>query len=289
MSTTTQQTPSDESITEKAFTPYDIQACLYDEPRIGLYKQAIFDIVKPGDVVVDGASGSGILGLLAAQAGASKVYCVELNMEYTEVIKQNAKNNGFEDKFVVIHADVTKVDLPEQVDVIACDLISGGFFYEPQIQAINNLKRFLKPGGRITPLKLDNYVELINAEDELYGLKLSYDTRYHAFAGDAALTSRAKYHSADFNQDVPSAVNASVTLRCMASGTANAIRVWYDMQFSDGILSTTPTPSVLNPQVMFLKKPVSLLADRYYTVSLAYEAGASPLTCRIVIEPWPAG
>jgi len=243
--------------------------------------------VRPGDIVVDAGSGTGVLGLMAVQAGAAKVYCIELNEEYVEVIKQNARQNGMADKIVTIVGDATSVKLPEKVDVIICEVISGGFFYEPQLQILQHLRRFLKPGGHVIPEGMDNFVELIDAQQEFYGLTFNHDTRHYQ-CDDTSLTTRSKYLAADFLHDTPLHIQATRTVRCTTSGTANAIRIPYFIRFSESVIGTTPTEFLLNPQVLFLPKPVALQAGAYYDVSLDYEASASPLSCRIQVRKHPA-
>ncbi len=160
------------------FTPYEINLCLFDEERTNYFSRVLRKTVKSGSVVVDAGSGTGILGLLAAKYGASKVYCIELSKRFCKVIEQNAKNNGLLEKLIIINADAATIKLPEKVDLIVSEIISGGFFFEPQIQIINNLRNFLKEGGLIIPERIDNYTELIDAQEELYGLKFNYDSRY---------------------------------------------------------------------------------------------------------------
>jgi len=53
-------------------------------------------------------------------------------------------------------------------------------------------------------------------------------------------------------------------------------------------MGTKPTEFLLNPQILFLPKPVTLQAGAYYDVSLDYEAAASPLSCRIQVRKHPA-
>lgn len=269
---------------EKIFTANDTQACLYDQQRVNYLRQAIFEVVRPGDVVVDAGSGTGVLGLIAVQAGASKVYCIEPNAEYVDVIKHNAQNNGMSDKVVAIQGDATNIGLPEAVDVIICEVISGGFFYEPQLQIMHNMRRFLKPGGRAIPALMDNFIELIDAQDELYGLRFNFDTRYRAL-NDISLTTKAKYFTADFLQDTPFSINAKRVVRCITSGKANALRISYSIHFSDGTIGAEPTEFLLNPQIVFLDEPLWLQAGLHYNVSLAYQAAASPLTRQLTVKP----
>jgi predicted RNA methylase len=275
---------TDDSL-EKIFTAYGTQACLYDRQRVEYLKQAIFEAVHPGDVVVDAGSGTGVLGLLAVQAGASKVYCIEPNTEYTEVIKRNAKTNGMQGRVIVIQGDATSISLPESVDVIICEVISGGFFYEPQLQIMHNMRRFLRPGGRAVPAAMDNFIELVDAQDELYGLKFNHDTR-HQTLNDISLTTKSKFLAVDFLQNVPFSISAEKILRCITPGKANAIRVPYAIYFSDSVIGTEPTDFLLNPQVIFLDEPLWLHSGSYYKVSLAYEAASSPLTCRVTVQLW---
>jgi predicted RNA methylase len=272
---------------ERVFTPYDIQNCLYDRERVEYFKRAIDEKVQLGDVVVDGGSGTGVLGLLAAQAGAKTVYCIELSPEYARVIEENARINGLSDRIRVIKGDAAAVRLPEQVDVIISEVISGGLFYEPQLQIVGNLRRFLRDGGSVIPQAMTNYVELIQAQDHLYGLKFSYDTR-HRILDDHALTDPVEYLNVAFAEDTPLLVDATVCVRAKETGLANALRVPYSLQFSDTVFGDRPTEFLLNPQTIFLPAPVLLEAGCEYSISMRYHSGDSPLNAIIKVTEVPA-
>jgi protein arginine N-methyltransferase 1 len=49
-----------------------------DEVRLSAFEGAVASVVRPGHVVLDLASGTGIMGLLACRAGAGRVYSIEM-------------------------------------------------------------------------------------------------------------------------------------------------------------------------------------------------------------------
>ena len=82
----------------------------------------------PGAVVVDLGSGTGILGLLACQAGAKRVYSIE-ETGLIELARDIGRTNGLADRIRFIKGLSTRVDLPEPADVILADQI-GHFGFE---------------------------------------------------------------------------------------------------------------------------------------------------------------
>jgi predicted RNA methylase len=273
--------------TLKIFTAYDIQACLYDADRVDLFQRAITSVVKRGATVVDGGSGTGLLGLLAAKAGAARVYCLEINAEYVEIIRENARRNGLADRIIAVHADATKWRSPDPVDVIVSEVISAGFFYEPQLQIIDNLRLSLKPKGHIIPLSMANSVELIDAQTTLYGLRFDYDSRYRALAEDHSLTTAVQYLSTNFHQKSDPKIHAAVSVRGTSTGTANAVRIGYSIEFTKGAWADKPTEFLMNPQIIFLAEPIAIVPEHEYRVTLSYQASDSPNTAKIVITPQP--
>src|SRR6187551_1996899 len=101
---------------------------LDDAPRVAAFARAIAAAVRPGDVVVDLASGTGILGLLACRAGAARVYAIEADAIATLAV-EIARANGFGDRLHVVHAHSSEARIPERADVVISDQI-GRFGFE---------------------------------------------------------------------------------------------------------------------------------------------------------------
>jgi len=131
---------------------------LADRYRVEALSRAIAAIVAPGHVVLDVASGTGILGLLACQAGASRVYCIEQS-GIIEVARELARANGFSDKMHFVMAHSSWADIRESVDVIMCDQIGHFGFEAGIVEMIADVRaRFLRPGGRIMPAAITLHV-----------------------------------------------------------------------------------------------------------------------------------
>jgi protein arginine N-methyltransferase 1 len=124
---------------------------LADTARLDAFDAALTATVHPGDVVLDLASGTGILGLLACQAGAGRVYAIEAG-GIVELARELARVNGFGDRIVAIHDLASRTTLPEPVDVIVTDGAGRFGFDAGIIEMVSDARRrFLKPGGRVIP------------------------------------------------------------------------------------------------------------------------------------------
>ena len=134
-------------------------AMLQDSVRMAAYKAAIAEAVKPGDVVVDIGSGTGILSFLALQAGAGSVHGLEISSlcgHAAEIAELN-----FPGQNIHFHQlDLLKDDLPDiQADVIICELFGNFGIEEDLLRILSRVRStLLKPGGILLPETLDLYV-----------------------------------------------------------------------------------------------------------------------------------
>ena len=124
---------------------------LEDRERNEAFKEAIGKIVKPGDVVLDMGAGTGFLSILSAQAGARKVYAIEVT-KMAQFAQELAQKNGCADQIEVIQSQAQNATIPEKVDVIVSEWLGSYAIDENLLEPLIGLRnRWLKPGGKMIP------------------------------------------------------------------------------------------------------------------------------------------
>lgn len=131
---------------------------LEDAVRLDAFSRAIAGVVRPGDVVVDLGSGTGVLGLLACRAGAARVYSVD-QTGMAAFARRIAADNGFSDRVIALRGHSSRVDLPERVDVVVSDMIGRIGFHSGSAEALVDVReRWLRPGGWLMPAAVETWI-----------------------------------------------------------------------------------------------------------------------------------
>lgn len=126
---------------------------LEDSARTGAYMEAITSNPKcfAGKVVLDVGAGSGILSIMAAQAGAKHVYAVEAT-DMAQRARKIVEANGLGDVITVLQGTVETVQLPGQVDVIVSEWMGYFLLRESMLDSVLVARdKFLRPGGSLFP------------------------------------------------------------------------------------------------------------------------------------------
>src|SRR5262245_37626059 len=97
---------------------------LADRVRVSAFRRALSEAVQPDTVVLDLGTGTGVLGLLACQAGARRVYAVDKG-DMIELAREICHANKLHQRMVFIKGLSTRIDLPERVDIIVADQIGS--------------------------------------------------------------------------------------------------------------------------------------------------------------------
>jgi amino acid adenylation domain-containing protein len=122
-----------------------------DERRNDSYRVAINRAVKDKVVLDIGTGADAILARLCVEAGARKVYAIELLDTTYQRAKSLIDRLGLQDRIILIHGDARKVKLPEQVDVCVSEIVGAIGGSEGAAVIINDAQRFLKPSGEMIP------------------------------------------------------------------------------------------------------------------------------------------
>uniref|UniRef100_A0AC11DQB4 Protein arginine methyltransferase 8 n=1 Tax=Ovis aries TaxID=9940 RepID=A0AC11DQB4_SHEEP len=146
-----------------------IREMLKDEVRTLTYRNSMYHNkhVFKDKVVLDVGSGTGILSMFAAKAGAKKVFGIECSSisDYSEKI---IKANHLDNIITIFKGKVEEVELPvEKVDIIISEWMGYCLFYESMLATVIFARdKWLKPGGLMFPDRAALYVVAI--EDRQY-------------------------------------------------------------------------------------------------------------------------
>ncbi|KAM7266758.1 hypothetical protein ACFE04_008924 [Oxalis oulophora] len=126
---------------------------LSDRVRMDAYYNSIFSNKHhfQNKVVLDVGTGSGILAIWSAQAGARKVYAVEATKMAAHA-RQLVKANNLEGVVQVIEGTMEDITLPEKVDVIISEWMGYFLLRESMFDSVICARdRWLKPTGVMYP------------------------------------------------------------------------------------------------------------------------------------------
>jgi precorrin-6B methylase 2 len=128
---------------------------LHDDRRTNDYIAALQRAVRPADVVLDLGTGSGVLAIAAARAGARHVYAVEAS-DIADVAERVFAANGVQDRVTLIRGWSRDAELPEPADLLVAEVIGNEPFEEEILETtLDARRRLLKPDARLIPNTLE--------------------------------------------------------------------------------------------------------------------------------------
>lgn len=236
---------------------------LRDRQRVTAFHRAIGQAVRPGDVVLDVGAGSGILSMMAARAGAARVYAVE-RTPTAQLARRLAALNGPGGVVKVAQADMQDLHLPEPVDLIVSEWLGTiGVDENLLYPVLLARQRWLKPGGRMLPSRVTARVaaaglatacEVDYLRDAPFGFDMSelaeasvHDLlcrRYQVRPADLLSPPQTLWQTDALHATPLEALQAHRAELCLEAtrpGRMNALVAWFDAELAPGVvLSNAP-------------------------------------------------
>jgi type II protein arginine methyltransferase len=130
-------------------------AMLLDRERNALYRRAI-EQAAPGKLVLDIGTGSGLLAMMAARAGARHVVACEMNPMLAATAREIIAANGLADRITVhaVHSEKLdrERDLMGGAELVISEIISDNLVGERVLPSLAHARKELcRPGARFLP------------------------------------------------------------------------------------------------------------------------------------------
>lgn len=252
-----------------------VDECLLDAKRVNIFKDNINKIVKKGDIVVDSGTGTGIMAMLAAKAGAKKVFAVERDPDLAKFATKNIKAAKLDKIITVINKDVRKFALPKGVtaDVLIMEMLDTGLIAELQAKALISLKKnkVIVDKTILIPERATMYVQGIDYDFNFYGFDLPLNVQARNFGTldrvNKVLTTKSLYEDLDLKEIKSPKLNQIVEMAVRKEGIINALKLTTDVYMSGRKYGATTD---MNMPVVVPIKPRKVKRGSKVKVSLNY-------------------
>lgn len=122
-----------------------------DQARTDAFAAAIKEALRGGETVIDVGTGSGLLAMLAAKAGAKKVYALDQST-VAAAARETVERNGMSKVIDVVNGNACDFDVVEPVDLIVSEWLGHFGFAETMLDDVIACRDAnLKEGGRMLP------------------------------------------------------------------------------------------------------------------------------------------
>jgi hypothetical protein len=266
-------------------------AMVFDQHRNALYARAISRHVRPDTVVLDLGAGLGVHALLAAAAGAPRVYMVEPE-PILNVAEAAARANGFEARVIPVQRRIEDVQLPEQVDLIVSVFTGNLLFSEDLLPSLFHARdHYLRPGGHLVPDCAQLWLAPLNAPvlhakhvarwaEPVQGLDYSCGRSFAAndltwlrredLQGSHQLGQGAAVADLDLSTATSADCDGACTCRIDAEGQCHGLLAWIRIRLGEEWLSSSPADPEVHwaPVLLPLDPPLQLLAGEDISIAL---------------------
>jgi len=264
---------------------------LADRVRLDAYERALAQVVEPGMAVMDAGTGSGVLAVLAAAAGARRVYGVD-NAEVLEHARQVVERSGYTDTVSLVRGDFARVALPEPVDVLVTETFGAFALCEGSVPDVHAAAtQNLSAGGRTVPSAIQYWLAPVGDPAVLDEITTPFA---HPTVNLSALEEASMWRGITLSipetallapgiqlarvpyPDGGDVVEGSITFRDLPEGQLVGLAGWFALELSpDVVLGTGPSdPETHWHQVFLPLRPVGVPEGSELQITLRAEPAA---------------
>lgn len=264
--------------------------CLLDQKRVDFFEKIISNSVKKGDIVVDAGTGSGIMALLAARAGAKKVFAIEIDKQIAGVAQQNVQLNGYEGVIKIVGKDVCDWHLPQRgsADVVIMEMLDTGLIAEQQAEAIFSLKRngVITEKTLLLPSGASFMFDIVHFDFDFVGFNLPFILQARNFGVDGRVKSffsrNTTYAELNLRSFESLRINEIVSVRSINEGLVNAIRLRTRVESGRYWIGAT---SDMNMPIIVPIEPFRVKVGQKVRVGITYSMGRGVDNIKITALP----
>lgn len=271
-------------------------AMLNDVERNEAFSAALKAVVTPDDVVLDVGTGTGLLAMLAARAGARVVVSCEAIRPIAQVAKRIVAANNLSSHISIVAKTSSELrvgrELPDRADVLVTETVDCGLLGENILPIIRHAREhLLREGATVIPRGARVFFCLLESKGlhrnnyarEAGGLDVSLFNRFSSREHFPVRLSTWEHRllSApqpffDFNFEAGELAprEAEVSVEVEADGLVHGIVFWFDLELSEGI-HLTNAPANVNSHWMqafhCFETPVRVERGAIVAVNVAHD------------------
>ncbi len=267
-----------------------------DDERNQAYDLALRRAVQPGDLVLEIGTGSGLVAMMAARAGAGQVVTCEVLPLMADIAREVVAKNGLSDRIAVLTKKSTQLqvgtDLADRADVFVSELINIGMLSPNMIPVLQHAREtLLKPDARIVPAAAIVYGALIEAPQlarinpvrQVSGFDLSPLDKLRSpgyaqidLAADLVrqVSQPFKALEFDFRANMPDRDARLLQVTATSAGIAHGIAFWFDLVMDEEIVYSSASTTRTNhwkQAAEFFPQPIAVQPGDRLMVIAGYD------------------